>query len=305
VTSFRRSIGLAQGLAGHRVLLIALALTAAMSLLAVTPRSIDAAGTPLRQVDWPAVLANDPTITVDPDAYQLPGGNPGPYIRVTAPNGEEVQGYVTPDDILYGDLDGDGADEAVLFVYSGGTGGSFGFMVYREGTPDPKRALIYTGYKLGGKIEDGHLIVYEPYYVGFEANCCPSATVRTVNALNGNQLVALATEVQPNDVQEPTVWSFYEALSEKRYDDAYAFFSPAFKASNPFERWRAGYASTQSIEVETQPGTVPTEVLIDLKATDRQPGGGTVTRRFRGAWSLVWSGEQKRWLLDRAKIEQV
>lgn len=274
-------------------------------VLAAGPHTVaSAAGTPLRQVDWGAVLANDPTITIDPDAYQLPG-NVGPHITVKAPSGDDLEGYVTFDDIEYGDLDGDGADEAVIMVFSGGTGGSFGFMVYREDTPAPKRVMIYTGYKLGTQIEGGHLVISEPNYIGFEANCCPSSITRTTNTLSGDHLVTLTTETVPNAVQEPTVWAFYVALSEKRYEDAYDFFSPAFKANNPFDRWRAGYATTQSIEVDTKAGPTPSEVLIDLKSTDRQPGGGTVTHRFRGSWTVIWSADQKRWLLDKARIEQV
>ena len=60
--------------------------------------------------------------------------------------------------------------------------------------------------------------------------------------------------------------------------NAYAFYTPTFQAANPFERWKAGYATTQSIEVQTTPGRVPTEVLIELTATDTRPGGGTVIR---------------------------
>ena len=63
--------------------------------------------------------------------------------------------------------------------------------------------------------------------------------------------------------------------------------------------------STQGIEVDTKAGATPSEVLIDLKSTDRQPGGGTVTHRFRGAWTVIWDAGQKRWLLDKARIEQV
>ena len=44
------------------------------------------------------------------------------------------------------------------------------------------------------------------------------------------------------------------------------------------------------------------EVLVTLTATDRTPSGGTVSRRFGGSWSLVWSPTARRWLLDRAAI---
>jgi hypothetical protein len=151
-------------------------------------------------------------------------------------------------------------------------------------------------------MDGNRLVIVQPYYVGFEANCCPSAIVRTLNTVQGNRLVTLTTETGPNDVQEPTVWSFYAALGDKRFDEAYEFLSPAQKASNPFDRWKAGYANTQSIEVETSPGATPNEVQIKLTSVDSRPGGGAVTQRFTGTWTLIWSAEQKRWLLDKASI---
>jgi hypothetical protein len=298
--------------AAHLVLLAAASTVAALVLSLLLPMPGDeasAAGTPLQQVDWGAVLANDPAVTIDRDAYRPPG-EVGPYIRVATPgqqgiDDESLQGYALIDAVEYGDLDGDGVEEAVLQVFSGGTAGNLGFLLYREGTPSPKLVLARTGYKLSATVEGTQLITYQANYVGFEPNCCPSSITRTVASLRGDSLVTIATSVEPNDVQEPTVWAFYQALSERRYEDAYAFYSPAARANTPFERWKAGFAATETIEVETQPGPTPTEVLIDLRSTDRQPGGGTVTHRFRGSWTLIWSGEQQRWLLDRARIEQV
>ena len=262
-----------------------------------------AAGTPLRQVDWNVVLANDPAVTIDPTAFQ-PGVRIGPYVQVTQPGSRTmtVEGYATLDDVLYADLDGDGAEEAVIPLSSGGTGGLIGYLLFREATPAPKLTIAQDGYKLGFEVDRNRLVISQPNYVGFEPNCCPSSTTRTVNKLEGDQLVVIASETFPNDVQEPTVWAFYSALNAHEYEDAYAFYSPAFQAANPFERWKAGYATTQSIDVQTSPGSSPTEVLIVLTATDTRPGGGTVTHRFRGAWTLVWSADQKRWLLDKASI---
>ena len=120
-----------------------------------------------------------------------------------------------------------------MLVDSGGTGGLLGFLLYREAGPAPRLVLAWTGYKLGVAVEGNKLVIHEPNYVGFEANCCPSSTTRTLNALEGDRLVTLATETEPNDVQEPTVWSFYMALGEQRYEDAYEFHSPAYQAEQP------------------------------------------------------------------------
>jgi hypothetical protein len=291
--------------AGRSVLVVMVVATIASSVLSVVGSSqVSAAGVPLRQVDWLAVLQNDPAVTIDPDAYTLPGGS-GPFVSVTAPGtpDDTLGGYALLDDVVYGDLDGNGAEEAIVMIDSGGTGGLLGFLLYREAEPAPKMVLARSGYKLSVAIEATTVVIHEPNYVGFEANCCPSSISRTLNALEGDRLVTLATETEPNDVQEPTVWSSYQALSERRYEDAYGFYSPAFQAANPYNQWRAGYATTQSIAVETSAGATPNEVLIQLTATDTQPGGGTVTRRFTGAWTLVWSAEHKRWLLDSATIQ--
>lgn len=266
-------------------------------------RLASAAQVPLRQVDWRAVIESDPNIAIDPNAFPLPGGK-WPFIEVAvtdAPD-ETLSGYAMVDGVEYGDLDGDGTDEAVMPVDSGGTGGTLGYLLFREADPAPKLTLVGSGYKMGLKVERNRLAIVQPYYVGFEANCCPSALVRTLNTLQNNRLVTLTTETLPNDVQEPTVWSFYAAVGDRRYEEAYAFLSPAQQASNPFDRWKAGYANTQSIEVETSPGATPNEVQIRLTSVDSRPGGGTVTQRFTGTWTLIWSAEQKRWLLDTPNI---
>jgi hypothetical protein len=281
------------------------AFAAVIGLVGLMPIGAAGAATvPVRQVDWLAVNKSNPAITIDPDAYKLPGGD-WPMIAVAAQSGPDgtLSGYALVDDVVYGDLDGNGNEEAVIPVDSGGTGGMLGFLLYREGDPSPKLVGVATGYKMGVAMEGSRLAITEPYYVGFEANCCPSAIVKTLNVLKGDDLVIVTTETSPNDVQEPTVWSFYAALSEKRFEDAYAFFSPSFKASNPFDRWKAGYANTQSIEVETSEGATPNEVRIALTSVDAKAGGGTVTQRFTGTWTLVWSAEQKRWLLDKASIQ--
>ena len=74
--------------AAHLVLLAAASTVAALVLWLVLPMPGDeasAAGAPLRQVDWDAVLANDPAdATIDRDAYRPgevrsvhPRGDPG------------------------------------------------------------------------------------------------------------------------------------------------------------------------------------------------------------------------------------
>ena len=257
-------------------------------------------GAPLREVDWDAVLTSEPGLSYAEEPL-FPGSPLRVYVSLTAGDGE-VSGYPGFDEIDYGDVDGDGAEEAVIPLYSGGTAGTIGLLLYHEAPDRPRLVHARSGYKLGMAIEGGQLVLYEPSYVGFEPNCCPSALTVATYRLVGDQLEQQSFAVEPNEAQEVTVVGFYDALSRGDFDAAYEFYSPALKAATPFEQWRAGYHDTLELQVETSAGAGPDDVAIDLTATDRAPGGGTVTRRFTGTWTLVWSPAERRWLLDTAQI---
>src|SRR5262245_20403852 len=87
--------------------------------------------TPLRQVDWPSVLAADPALVIDPQV-PAPFTPVGPYVRLVnpiGPNQPPVGGFALLDDVRYGDIDGDGVEEAVILLESGGTAGVLGLLV--------------------------------------------------------------------------------------------------------------------------------------------------------------------------------
>src|SRR5690242_2452342 len=76
-------------------------LTVALAILAGPDRPARADATPLREVDWPSVFANDPTITIIP-ARSSREQTPGLHISVMAPSGRDLDGYVqVPHDIEY------------------------------------------------------------------------------------------------------------------------------------------------------------------------------------------------------------
>jgi hypothetical protein len=272
------------------------------AILAVA-RIPPAAAAPLRGTDWNTVLTSDPRVRV-PEKVEPPlFVTTGPFIVVDTGDGE-VSGFAATADVLYGDLDGDGGEEAVIPINSGGTAGTTGYLLYAEVAGRPRLLSAVPGYRLGLALRDGALVVHAPYYAGFEPNCCPSATVVTAYALTEGTLSAFDEQVQPNvQAQEITVIAFYQALNEGRFADAYALLSPAFRSRNPFNLWRAGYATTERITVEqARGGLLPNVVAITVSAVDRTPAGAAITRRFGGAWHLVWSAETLHWLLDRADI---
>src|SRR5581483_3746585 len=130
----------------------------------------------LRSVDWAAVLASEPGIRVNADCLaalpDLQARGICIDVRVDPPQpvegsfGDPVDAFtgvavIAPDGggPLYGDIDGDGVEEAIIETVSGGTGGSFGFLVYQQGAVRPRLVAAVPGYKTFVAIQDGLLAV--------------------------------------------------------------------------------------------------------------------------------------------------
>ncbi|MGH2586898.1 MAG: hypothetical protein ACRDJE_18445 [Dehalococcoidia bacterium] len=323
---------------------VSLSAVLAVAFVLATAGTVGAQRTPLRSVDWDAVIRSEPRISLPPDCLLLPFA-PGPCIEVQAdtsalpsglPGFEEVIGYgpVTiagyadtfPEDIVYGDLDGDGAEEAVIRVESGGTAGTIGFLIFREGVDRPELVTAVDGYKVYPQIENGRLVVRQPYYFGFEGNCCPTGAVQLYFVLDGKELrfvevpgesplwlILSQDGERPVTLAELVVTGFYRAIDDGWFEEAYGFLSPAYQAANPFPVWETGFATTRDVQVYTLPGASFTEnglqaqeVHVTLTVKDELPDGTLVTRRFAGTWIVV-EGDRpgvSLWL-DRATIELV
>ncbi|MGE5141300.1 MAG: hypothetical protein ACM3JD_17670 [Rudaea sp.] len=279
--------------------------TAANTPAAVTLTPLAAGGlVNLHQVDWNSFLAATPNL--DHPAVPPPTSNNfGPYVQVrTGLPQTAIQGFAMTDGILYLNFSDDGQEEAVISLFSGGTGGNFGLLVYKAGPAEPVLAAYLGGYKIGAIADGNQLLVREPIYAGWEPNCCPGGISETHYRLQGNQLVV--TSRTANGIPEMrlyTVQHFYELLQQKKYDEAYAFLSPRFRAAQPFDAWKAGYQGTVSFTFQTA-DRPDGSVAVDLTSVDQTPAG-QVTRRFRGTWTLVWSDAAKQWLLDRGLIGPV
>lgn len=306
--SVRRSL---PALAGLSLLLLWLA-------LGVRPAASQQAS--LRDLDWNAVLRADPAVTILTECNQFPDltrypcvGVSGPIVRGRDPLGRPaVAGTALTDALLFGDLDGDGVDEAVILLDSGGTAGVIGLLIYRQGEDGPVLVAAVAGYRLGKRIEAGTLIVSEPLYFGFEGNCCPTALRYTLysivnggfNSVEGGLTLAGSHE-RPVTLQEATVIAFYDALSQHQLAAAYTLLSPDAQAEQPLARWAAGYATTERIDVDARATADPDVIAVDLVATDRTSDGGSLVSHFRGMWRLIPNAAGDGWLLDRAEIAAV
>jgi hypothetical protein len=102
--------------------------------------------------------------------------------------------------VLYSDLTGDGRDEAIVPVTSGGTLGNLAYQVYtfRGGAP----AVILTVTRdagtaggIGVSVEDGKLVRTAGKYGPDDPRCCPSVLIRTYYRWDGAAL-QVAREIE-------------------------------------------------------------------------------------------------------------
>ncbi len=142
-------------------------------LASATPEAADGLGS-LREVDFttPAVLAQ---------LFQLSG----------------VAAEVEPARTHFEDLiGGDGVEEAVVFVESGGTAGDVGAAIYR--LVDGRAELV--GYiRAGGHVEVrlGLIVVQQGVYASGDPQCCPSGLRETAYGWDGEGFSEVSTQVVP------------------------------------------------------------------------------------------------------------
>ncbi len=254
----------------------------------------------IRQTDWETVLKNDPQLRQEPP--------PDSYLKiyVSVKADQHVNGSPDLDHIVYVDVDKDGREEAAIPLFSGGTAGNTGFLLYRQAAPAPRLIGWHEGYKLGLQAVDGKLQSTNALYSGWEPNCCPSGFETLTYGLAGDKLAVVSsrTDGYP-EAQPPTVEEFYSLLNDKKYENAYEFLSVNFQKANPFTSWAAGYATSQKVTAQAvaNPGT-PNSVRVNLETTDSGKNG-PVIKHYSGTWTLVWNTDRKGWLLDTAKIQEV
>lgn len=257
-----------------------------------------AGDTTIRGVNWDTAFGMDPQLRVE-----YVGGDR--YVYVNSPSAP-VGGIPLLNDIVFLDMDGDGAEEAAIPLASGGTAGNIGALVFRMGARAAVLAGSVGGYHLGLLVEGGRLVVRNALYEGWEPNCCPSGFSYDTYALQNGALalVAQRTEGIPG-AQVSAVQHFYDLLAQGDYPNAYALLSAPMKAANPYDTWLAGYANTVSVQASVQ-GHDPSAgaVGVMLTAVDRAPDGAEVTRRFAGTWKLAWEPQRPGWALNEASIAE-
>ncbi len=112
-------------------------------------------------------------------------------------------GEVDVRSILYADLTGDGREEAVVPIASGGTLGNIAYLVFtlRGGTPATVLSRTRDRTTVSGlavSVEDGKLIETTGEYGPEDPRCCPSALKKTYFRWDGASLQVEREETVTN-----------------------------------------------------------------------------------------------------------
>lgn len=147
-----------------------------------------------------------------------------------------------------------------------------------------------------------------------------SAPPATAAARTGSDVApgdAMAASDEPTPAAaEAVVRAYYAAIDARDFAAAYAQWSDGGKASGQsFERFRDGYANTESVQVEVgaatdEEGAAGSRYIrVPMELHARQRDGGT--RHYRGSFILRAvmadgaSAEQRRWHLYSADIQRL
>ena len=110
--------------------------------------------------------------------------------------GQYIQG-----DVVYADLTGDGAEDAIVPISSGGTLGDLAFVVLAL-SGDEMRALLSefprSGHGLSVTAVAGKLVKTEALPGPDDPECCPSELRKTTYAWNGTTLAVESVETVAN-----------------------------------------------------------------------------------------------------------
>ncbi len=139
----------------------------------------------------------EPTATLAP-TVPAATPTPGPDIRqddlTLQPGLQEYLttsgGVVTDDSISYADVTGDGVEDAVIPISSGGEGGNIAVIVYSyqpAGLTELLRVTTQTSLTVG--LVDGGILVTEASYAPGDPFCCPTDLKTTTYRWNGSALV--------------------------------------------------------------------------------------------------------------------
>lgn len=150
-----------------------------------------------------------------PEATSTPSVDPAAIRDADLRSAPEVQSAlarlgsatIAEQEVLFGDVTGDGVEEAIIPFTSGGTMGNVMYLVYTMDGTQPAVALTRnldasspSGIRMD--IEDGVLVEYIGEFGPSDPFCCPSLLRRTTFEWDGAKLVEADVERIPGGQKE-------------------------------------------------------------------------------------------------------
>lgn len=158
-----------------------------------------------------AVATATPTVAAEPTATPVPAADIRDVdfsevaeVREVRERLEQSGGELVEEDIQYVDLTGDGREEAIVPLFSGGTAGNIALWVY--GYVDDRLEMLLSqpdAYKISARVEDGTLVLVEPVYGPDDPNCCPSHIHNSYYEWDGSELALVHEETIDNPAGTP------------------------------------------------------------------------------------------------------
>ena len=155
------------------------------------------------------------TAAASPTAGATPSGEIRSLDIAASPDVKQLMtdtgGTLAQENVVYGDLTGDGIEEAIAPIASGGTMGYVAFAVLTPVGTSTKTLLKETppgGRGFQVSIEEDHLVITEPVPGPDDPECCPSMLRKTIYAWNGAALAVDDVQTVPNPaggVKTPSV----------------------------------------------------------------------------------------------------
>ena len=118
----------------------------------------------------------------------------------------ESGGQFVQSEVIYADLTGQGAEDAIIPISSGGTMGDIAVVVLDPVGRATRTLLSYyprSGRGMAIAVQGGKLVITEPVPGPDDPECCPSQLRKTIYGWNGVTLVAESVTTGPNPAAGP------------------------------------------------------------------------------------------------------
>ena len=141
-----------------------------------------------------------PTASIRQDIRAIDLQRTAPVQKLVADSGGEVD----TSRIIYADVTGDGVEEAVVPISSGGTMGDVAYIVLTTNGSAGVEELLTSAPSQANEggvvvsVADGKLVEMRPVYAAEDPNCCPSSFRRTIFAWDGARLAQQSSDIVSN-----------------------------------------------------------------------------------------------------------